>query len=104
MLSIFRENFVNKLRGSIRENYAYYSHDEPWVEELGGKANTIGTSVEPTEEIDLAIPDGDDLKDVENSIKMHRALSFLTPLQARDPRLWTRLAHCECWEYMRARW
>ncbi len=28
----------------------------------------------------------------------------LSPLQARDPRLWTRLSHIECWAYMRKRW
>jgi len=26
------------------------------------------------------------------------------PLQARDPRLWTRLSHVEFWPYMRSRW
>jgi len=31
-------------------------------------------------------------------------LRSLTPLQARDPRVWARLCHVECWDYMRARW
>ena len=35
---------------------------------------------------------------------IHKLLSQLTPLQARDPRLWTRLAHVDCWQYMRKRW
>jgi hypothetical protein len=35
---------------------------------------------------------------------MHKALPQLTRLQARDPRLWTRLTHCELWSYMRSRW
>lgn len=37
-------------------------------------------------------------------IRFHRALRHLTPLQARDPRIWTRLAHMEFWPYMRLRW
>ena len=51
---------------------------------------------------------GDDDKlntgDVQNAILLHRALSFLTPAQATDERLWTRLAHVEFWAYMRRRW
>jgi len=50
------------------------------------------------------MPEGDDRKDYENAVLLHRAFPTLTPLQARDPRLWTRLAHVECWSYMRKRW
>lgn len=52
----------------------------------------------------LLDPVGDDLKDFENAIRIHKALPGLTPLQARDPRLWTRLTHVELWGYMRWRW
>jgi hypothetical protein len=34
--------------------------------------------------VELLDPEGEDLKDLENSIKLHKALGFLTPLQARD--------------------
>lgn len=104
-LRILRENFVNRLRGSIGENLQRYRSDKPWIELLpGGASSSIDTTVEPAEELNLREPDGDDLKDIENAIHLHRSLSFLTPLQARDPRLWTRLAHVECWDYMRKRW
>jgi hypothetical protein len=49
-------------------------------------------------------PDEDNLKDLENAIRVHKALQQLTPLQARDPRVWTRFAHVDCWKYMRMRW
>lgn len=52
----------------------------------------------------LADPESDDLMDTENSIRLHKALPDLTPAQARDPRLWTRLTHVEFWAYMRRRW
>ncbi len=54
--------------------------------------------------ISLDEPDGENLKDLENAIRVHKALQQLTPLQARDPRVWTRLAHVDCWRYMRERW
>jgi hypothetical protein len=49
----------------------------------------------PGEIIELALPDGDNLKDVANAIRMHTALPESTPAQARDPRFWTHLTHVE---------
>jgi hypothetical protein len=104
-LSIFRENFVIKLRASIPQNRPLYRNDEPWIESLpGGKSSSIKTTVEPAEALKLLEPEEDDRKDIENTMRVHRALHFLTPLQAHDPRLWTRLTHVECWKYMRKRW
>jgi hypothetical protein len=62
------------------------------------------TNVELAEPLSLELPVDGDHKDTENAIHFHRALRYLTPLQARDPRLWTRLAHVELWSYMRLRW
>jgi len=62
------------------------------------------TSLDTKAPLDLIEPTDGDLKDTENAIRVHKALPHLTPLQARDPRLWTRLAHVELWPYMRKRW
>ncbi|HYC60717.1 MAG TPA: DUF6339 family protein [Thermoanaerobaculia bacterium] len=62
------------------------------------------SAVELKAPLDLLLPEGTDLKDIENAMRLHRALPHLTPLQARDPRLWTRLAHVDLWTYMRDRW
>jgi len=104
-LHIFRESFVERLRASVRENERRYKQNKPWVDEIAKPAvSSIKTSLDPADDFELLDPDGDDLKDLENSIKLHKALAFLTPLQARDPRLWTRLVHVEFWRYMRKRW
>lgn len=104
-LFIMRENFVDRLRLSVRGNERRYKQNKPWVDEFAdGSSWFIKTTIEPTGKLELVPPDGDDLKDIENAILLHKALSFLTPLQARDPRLWTRLAHVEHWAYMRKRW
>lgn len=104
-LSIFRENFVEKLRGSVRDNLRRYRSKDSWISEIqGSRAGSIQTTLEPACNLHLRLPQGEDLKDLENAIHVHSALSALTPVQARDPRLWTRLAHVECWPYMRARW
>jgi hypothetical protein len=102
---IFRESFVERLRASIRENERRYRQNKPWVDEIAKpSASSIKTGLEPVDDFELLNPEGDVLKDLENSIRLHKALSFLTPLQARDPRLWTRLVHIEFWPYMRRRW
>ena len=104
-LTILKETFVNTLRGSVRPNLPKYCEDMAWVSELGVKSQReLQTSVELKAPLELLEPTNGDLKDIENAIRVHKALPQLTPLQARDPRLWTRLTHVECWPYMRKRW
>lgn len=103
-LLILRESFLNKLGANIRSNISHYREDEPWIEGLPSGAKCSLDSHVALADLDLDEPNESDLKDVENSIKVHQTLKALTPLQARDPRLWTRLTHVECWEYMRKRW
>ncbi len=104
-LTIFKETFVNSLRGSVRPNLPKYGEDNSWVSELSVKSQReLETSVELRAPIELLEPTNGDLKDIENAIRIHKALPHLTPLQARDPRLWTHLTHVEGWTYMRKRW
>jgi hypothetical protein len=104
-IHIFRESFVDRLQNSVRMNERKYKQDKLWVEEFAdGGSWEINTHLEPADEFKLLNPQREDFKDLENSIRLYKALSFLTPLQARDPRLWTRLAHVEFWPYMRKRW
>lgn len=64
----------------------------------------LSSALEPAIPLELELPHGDDLKDLENAKIVYGAFPNLTPLQARDPRLWTKLAHVDCWAYMRRRW
>lgn len=110
-LSIFTESFTGRLKTTVPEHLGRYQDVETWVEEFaaGGRWE-LQTSVEPElpSKLKLAAllsnPENGNLKDLENSISLHKALRILTPIQARDPRLWARLCHVEFWPYMRARW
>jgi hypothetical protein len=64
----------------------------------------LETRVQLNSALDLDEPQDGNLKDLENSIRIHKALRQLTPLQARDPRVWTRIVHLDAWTYMRKRW
>lgn len=104
-LAIFKSTLANSLRSSVTMNLDKYLRDDVWVAEVSTKSNRdMQTGVEHTEPLSLDFPENGNLKDIENAIRFHKALRHLTPLQARDPRLWTRLAHMEFWPYMRLRW
>lgn len=49
-------------------------------------------------------PSGTPDAEVRNSLLIHAALAGMTPALARDERLWARLCHVECLDYVRARW
>lgn len=104
-LAIFKSALVNALHSSVTTNLDKYLRDDVWVAEVSTKGNRdMQTGVELNELLYLDFPENGNLKDIENAIRFHKALRHLTPLQARDPRLWTRLAHMEFWPYMRLRW
>lgn len=42
--------------------------------------------------------------EVKNSLLIYRSLPGMTPAMARDERVWTRLCHVECIDYVRRRW
>lgn len=42
--------------------------------------------------------------EISNSLLIWNGLSDLTPVAAREPRIWTRLSHVECLDFSRARW
>lgn len=97
--------FVHKLLDSLPQNVKRYTDKESWVEAWAGKtAWEFPTPCENAAPLTLLLPDEGNLFDLENAIRMHKALPNLTPVQAQDPRLWTRLTHVELWKYMRARW
>ena len=104
-LVIFKSSFVHTLRASLSSNLLKYQRDQSWTHEIGAHAaREMQTEVSVPDKLELYEPKNGDLMDVENAILLHGALRHLTPLQARDPRLWTHLAHVECWKYMRKRW
>ncbi|SRR5258706_507725 len=104
-LHIFKESFVHGLRISITENQKNYLLDNAWANRIGpSSARDLSTSIDVALLPSLAIPENNNLKDAENAVQIHKTFPNLTPLQARDPRLWTRLCHVEFWSYMINRW
>src|SRR4051794_19139540 len=104
-LDVFRTAFTETLQTAIRTNIERYSEEETWVTDIPAFASKqLPSAVTLKDTLELLVPEEGDLRDVENAMRLHRALPHLTRLQARDPRLWSRLAHVELWTYMRRRW
>lgn len=104
-LTVFRNSFVGTLRTSIQSNLSKYQKDDEWASSIGSRGSRdLETRLELTTTLELVKPLDGETKDLENAIRMHKALRQLTPLQARDPRLWTRFAHIDFWDYIRKRW
>ncbi|HEV8071510.1 MAG TPA: DUF6339 family protein [Planctomycetaceae bacterium] len=105
VLKAFTKQFVHRLEVAIEDNLARYQEDDPWVAQWAGNESwEMNTPCEIAASLAMALPDETNLYDLENAIRIHKALPSLTPVQAQDPRLWTRLTHVELWKYMRARW
>ena len=104
-LDLFRNAHVRQLRDGVPANLGRYAEPKPWADRKPGADRIVfKAALEPAAPLKLELPAGGDLKDLENAQIVHRAFPNLTPLQARDRRLWTRLTHVECWAYMRKRW
>jgi hypothetical protein len=104
-LIVFRNAFLSGLQHSVVANLQKYHQNNIWAQDLATRSSRdLDTRIEIKPNLILDEPDENNLKDLENAIRVHKALRQLTPLQARDPRLWSHLAHIECWQYMRGRW
>jgi hypothetical protein len=110
-LNIFTEQFTGRLKRTIPDHLNWYKEEDSFAEDFAaGTRWDLPTNVELQLPASVGIstlllpPVDSDLKDLENSIRLHRSLAGLSHAQARDPRLWARLAHVEFWSYMRARW
>lgn len=97
--------FVRRLQDSLAVNLDRYTDPDSWLADYAGQIQwEFPTPCELAGSLDLLLPEKGIHRDLENAIRIHKALPKLSPLQARDPRLWTRLTHVELWSYMRARW
>ena len=98
---LLKSECVENLRQSIKGNLERYRSGA-----FTGLLDTITIDVE----LDYAalggilLPDGDDLKDVENCELICSVTKNLTPFAARDERLWAHLCHGPLLDYSRKRW
>ncbi len=90
-------------RGILENLERYRSGDFKDLIERGGWSIPLSQEVDlaPLQDLD---PSGGAEAEVENSVRVWRALSEMTPALACEDRIWTRLSHVECLSYSRTRW
>ena len=97
--------FVRRLQESIPANLDCYRESDSWIADYAASTQwEFPTPCELAGPLEMLPPEKGNHHDLENCIRLHKAFPSLSPLQARDSRLWTRLTHVELWNYMRARW
>lgn len=100
---IFSSTYTERLFKDLveKEKINEYERTELELEELYPIG---GTGIFIPERIKLEVPEGNDLKDLENTKIIYGTYKTLSPSQASDPRLWTYLTHVPFFDYMKQRW
>ena len=102
---ILTDDAYKKLVNGIERNRTRYQRNATWLSDKRAHAGMFQHStINVPKALDLKSPDENGSYDFENAKKIHRFFKNLLPVPASDPRLWSRLAHVECWSYMQARW
>jgi len=99
------DHFMARLKEAVPVNLTHYASAEKWIDKFAsGEHYAKETGIICGDLGVLRLPDSHGNHDDENAIRIHTALSSLTPVQAIDERLWTYLTHCVWHEYMTKRW
>ena len=101
-----KEDSLDLLKNSIKANLDRYR--------TGGFGSCFDDVTQATRELPgkfrlsqlkkIKKPSANGLFDPENSEIVFKALSKLTPMQAREERIWCYLCHFDCLDYLRTRW
>ncbi len=105
-LRYYTTEVVEDLRTRIAEHLDWYYAPQghsPSVASVGGLRESTLTAPDLAERLvtDVKRPPS---TDVENALIVYEALSGLTPHQASIERMWVYLCHCDCPQYVTARW
>ena len=105
-LRYYTTEVVEGLRTRIAEHLDWYYAPQgrpPPAASVGGLRESTLTAPALDEQLvtDVARPSS---TDVENALIVYEALSELTPHQASTERMWVYLCHCDCPQYVTARW
>lgn len=104
-LKLLSMGIVEKLTNDVPANLNRYASGD--FTDLGKESGwAIETNVCQWDDSVAAklSPESTPEAEVKNSLLVYEALPGMTPAMARDERIWARLCHVECLNYVRARW
>lgn len=104
-LKFVTSSVVDELLESISKNLALYTSGDFGAMSLksGWAVETKDVEFDPDFAKDLVHSNAPEAE-AENSLRTFEALQGMSPSLAREERIWVRLCHLECLEYVRTRW
>ena len=105
ILVLLEENCLLDLKSNLYNLYDKFALPDPeWITEYFGRSPFIETRYSvPDFLLDMS-EDKPHLTEFENVRRLYNSLSFLTPSQASDERLWAGLCIKYFWTYIQYRW
>lgn len=107
-LHYLSDSLLASLKTDLQKNIArYQDEDSSWLHHYSegkGLKHPLETAIEVESFPELLKADGTALDDIDATMLLYQWLNSLTPVQARDERLWTWLTHTYGYAYVRARW
>lgn len=104
-IKYFKQSCLEALKANIDGNLRRYQNPGPWLDEFfAGASYYLEADIPGAEGLELILPEGGRLYDLENTKRVYSALRHLDRTQATDERLWAFLTHVYYWQYMRSRW
>ena len=104
MITYLREDALDKLKKTINDKLDKYRSDTPWIGKTMGSAKWSATMELDGIELPNLSVSANPGSDVDNIIKLHKAMKNLPLRIAADERFWCYQTHFTYWKYMRARW
>jgi len=107
-LHYLSDSLLASLKTDLPQNLPKYQEDKNhWLHhysEAKGLKHPFETTIEVESFPELIKADGTALDDIDATMVLYQWLASLTPVQAREERLWTWLTHTVGYEYVRVRW
>lgn len=105
VLKLFSSSMVEKLSKGVPANLERYASGDfaDLSKESGWAIETNACQWDDSATSRLIVDSTPDAE-VNNSLVVYGALAGMTPAMARDERIWARLCHVECLDFVRARW
>lgn len=104
-IKVLKDAAISVLKKDIKDNKNKYLTNTRWIDDyFKGKQMPnyfINTNIYIK---DFTLLKGDQSNDAKNAVILHKAMSNLLPIHARDEKLWTYMTHTIGYEYMKSRW
>ena len=104
-LKMFKDAALSLLKRDIDDNRRCYLKNTVWLDDYFKSKQIDNYYINTGIYVDnFKLELGDGSHDARNAVIVHKAMKNLLPIQAREEKLWSYLAHSYFYDYMKSRW